>query len=70
MRVYRFKSTKKKTKVGFTTDSSGANLPAALGPWEPHGTTTLRHGDGPKIGDNSSAIIAGVERDGFFIYPS
>ncbi len=70
MQFYKFKSKKKAKKLGFTTDPEGANLPAVLAPWEAAGTINLRPGDGPKTGDNSTAIIAGVERDGYFVYPS
>jgi|ThiBio_1000_plan_1041568.scaffolds.fasta_scaffold12116_3 hypothetical protein len=70
MRLHRFKPASNKKKIGFTIDPSGANLPEKFAPWVSAGTVNIRAGDGPKVGDNANAILAGVERDGFFIFPS
>ena len=62
MRIYVFVSVNDPDILGFTADETGANLPAALGPWceevQP-GVAIVDRGDDP--------IAQVVRRDGFFI---
>jgi hypothetical protein len=62
MRIYVFASDTHPSVVGFTSDETGANLPAALGPWceeaDP-GIVVIDTEDNP--------IAQAVRRDGFFV---
>lgn len=64
MKLALFRSTKDRDVFGFTADPAGANLPAALGPWQQAGAGSLGVGlDGLATFD---PVITAVERDGFF----
>ena len=69
MILHIFKSGREPDVSGYTADASGVNLPSALGPW-------MRSEKGPlEIDPDTSApgigasgpVIAGVERDGFYV---
>jgi hypothetical protein len=65
MQVFTFRSTKDANLFGFTTDSSGRNLPIALGPWKPDGQAMPLGGD--VSGLNCQAIVDGIRTDGFYV---
>ena len=65
MRFYKFMSN---GEVVITDDKTGAKLPPGR-KWKFMGETRMDAGDGPKIGANSSEIVDGVKRDGYFVWP-
>jgi hypothetical protein len=62
MRIHVFASETHPSVVGFTSDETGTNLPAALGPWREEvkpGIVVIDADDDP--------IAQAVRRDGFFV---
>jgi len=56
-------------RVALTAAHSGKNLPADGAPWKPMGTMRIEPGGTPLIGASSDEIIAGIQKEGFFIWP-
>ena len=54
-------------RVALVADKT--RLPATKGTWNAAGSMDIDAKDGPRIGAGSADIIAGVERDGFFVWP-
>ena len=67
MKVYSLQSSKQRNIYGFTPDAKGTNLPAALAPWNKHGQHDVKIGEPPRIGVRTEDILAGIERDGFYL---
>jgi len=67
MLVYSFHSGADREVYGFTQDATGANLPAQYAPWHPHGSHNINPGDGPRIGVDSGAILAGIQANGYYL---
>jgi hypothetical protein len=64
MRIYVFASDAHSSVVGVTSDETGANLPAALGPWREEAEP------GVVVIDTDGDLIAlAVRRYGFFVSP-
>jgi hypothetical protein len=68
MHVFTFRSETCPDITGFTTKRSGANLPEDLGPWLLVGQGAL-HAGNPVTGvyRGADTVLAGIERDGFYI---
>lgn len=64
MKLYKFTSG---GRVAVTKDKTGSNLPS--GKWKFESEMEINAGDGPRIGASSAQILAGIERDGYFIWP-
>jgi hypothetical protein len=58
------------SQVALTQDETGSNLPQSGRPWKPLGSTRIDASYGPRIGANPADIIAAIEKDGFFIFPT
>lgn len=57
-------------RVGLTPDQSGSNLPPDGAPWEPIGSVDISVGpDESVVGGSPAEIIAGINRDGYFVWP-
>jgi len=65
MKVYAFNSTKNGELYGFTTDKTGANLPANLGPWRYHSEHNMNRGEPPRIAVRTEEVLDGIENKGF-----
>jgi hypothetical protein len=63
MLVFIFQSEKDNRRFGFTTDSSGKNLPAEYAPWRIFGGRTLFAGQALSWG-SSDAILAIIREQG------
>jgi hypothetical protein len=58
------------TQMVITSDDTGAKLPRReLGVWALMKTVSIAPGGGPLIGADSDAVIAGVEKDGYYLWP-
>jgi hypothetical protein len=55
---------------GFTTDPSGANLPANKGPWQKFKIINMNQGEAPRIGVRTSEALAAIKANGFYVQPS
>ena len=69
MQLHKF-AARHKALVAVTTDRTGANLPADLGPWVFKKSMTVDRGNGPTNGASSYEIIEAVEAKGYFIWPA
>ena len=69
MIVHIFKQARGSRKA-ITLDKAGVNLPAVPQPWIYEKQMTIDAGDGPRIGASSADIIAAIEADGIFIWPT
>jgi hypothetical protein len=58
------------SRVALTQDKTGSNLPEDGRPWKLLGSTRVDASVGRQIGAESADIIAAVEKDGFFIFPT
>ena len=58
------------SRVALTQDRAGSNLPEDGRPWKPLGSTRVNASDAPRIGADSADIIAAIEKDGFFVFPT
>jgi uncharacterized membrane protein len=68
MLLYKFGA--RGSRVALTQDKTGSNLPEDGRPWKLLGLTRVDASDGPRIGADSTDIIAAIEKDGFFIFPT
>ena len=68
MQVFVFRSQIDTSVVGFTTRRGGGNLPAAHAPWGLIERVAMLPG-APIVGvsGGSDAVLAGIQRDGFFL---
>jgi len=68
MQVFIFHSKIDTSMVGFSRRRSGGNLPAAYAPWELIDRVAMLPG-APVAGvsGGSDAVLAGIQRDGFFL---
>jgi len=53
--------------VAISNDITGANLPKAEGAWKADGLTKVEPGDRPRLGATAEAILAAIEKEGFFL---
>jgi hypothetical protein len=60
MEIYLFKSDSRHQLLGFTTDSTGANLPAQFQPWTKQCAAPIGHDHAGPIGD-------AIQRDGVYV---
>jgi hypothetical protein len=58
------------SRVALTQDKTGSNLPEDGRPWKALGSTRVDASVGRQIGVDSAHIIAAVEKDGFFVFPT
>jgi hypothetical protein len=65
--LYIFQSTQTPEMYGFTTDPSGANLPAGDGPWVDAGTAIPL---GTTMASTSPEIAKAIEANGFALVKS
>lgn len=74
MTLYAFHCSTKKTRIGLTPHKEGDNLPSNKcenGNWVYFKTVEIITGDNPLLGAApSDKILAGIEKDGFFINDS
>jgi hypothetical protein len=69
MLLYKFGD--RGSRVVLTQDKTGSNLPEDGRPWKPLGPRRVDFSDGsPGIGADPAHIIAMVEKDGFFVFPT
>jgi hypothetical protein len=68
MHVFTFRSETHPGMTGFTTRRTGDNLPQEFGPWLPVSQGAMHAGD-PVTGvyRGADAVLAGIDRDGFYI---
>ena len=57
-------------QMAITDDETGAKFPKRTGAWKYDRPMEINATDGPRIGADSSEIVASVERDGYFILPT
>jgi hypothetical protein len=62
MEIYSFISTARPSVKAFTSDMSGANLPAAYAPWR-----VANCGKATVFGSESDPVARAVKRDGYFL---
>lgn len=67
MQVFIFQSEKDKDIFGFSGELAGGNLPAEFAPWQRIGNTALQSGGGVAGIGPADAVIASIEREGFFV---
>ena len=68
MHVFTFRSRVRPEMTGFTTRRNGANLPEELGPWVLVSQGAMHGGDlVTGVYRVADAVLAGVDRDGFYI---
>jgi hypothetical protein len=60
MKIYLFKSESRHQLIGFTTDSTGANLPVEFQPWTKQCAAPIGHDHAGPIGD-------AIQRDGVYV---
>jgi hypothetical protein len=65
MNVFIFASEAHRSVSAFTSDSSGANLPAEYAPWR-----AANGGRAVLAGSNAGPVAKAVERDGYFLLGS
>ena len=66
---YIFHSTAE-TQVAITDDRTGARLPKPeFGYWEQMKSVSIKPGGGPLIRADSDDVIAGVSRNGYYLWP-
>jgi hypothetical protein len=68
MLLYKFGA--RGSRVALTQDKTGSNLPEDGRPWKPLGSTRVDASVGRQIGADSADIIAAIEKDGFFVFPT
>jgi hypothetical protein len=70
MLLYIFKKGKGSRKA-LTADKEGSNLPqdGRPWPWIFEKKINIESSDGPRIGASSAQIIAGIEKNGYFLWP-
>jgi hypothetical protein len=69
MLLYKFGS--RGSHVVLTRDRTGSNLPEEGRPWKPLGPRRVDASDGSlRIGADPARIIAAVEEEGFFVFPT
>lgn len=69
MLLYKFGS--RGSRVVLTQDKTGSNLPEDGRPWKPLGSRRVDTSDGSlRIGADPAHIIAVVEKEGFFVFPT
>ena len=58
------------TQIAITDDPRGTKLPKRqLGNWQPMKGISVQPGGGPLIGADSDEIIAGIAKDGYYLWP-
>jgi hypothetical protein len=62
MEIYRFISTTWPSVKAFTSDVTGANLPAAYAPWR-----STDGGNAMVVGLAANPVAKAVQRDGYFL---
>lgn len=67
MLVFTFVSGKEADVVGFTTDRTGASLPAEWAPWRPLGTGTLTSSVGLAGMEQSEPVQQAIRKDGYYL---
>jgi hypothetical protein len=70
MKIHIFRSNRQPDVFGFTGDATGANLPAALGPWDQSTCGgALEAGSGAALAGigSSGPVVAAIAQEGFFI---
>jgi hypothetical protein len=66
-----YKFGERGSRVVLTQDKTGSNLPEDDRPWKPLGPRQVDASDGSLgIGADPAHIIAVVEKDGFFVFPT
>jgi hypothetical protein len=65
MQIYLFISTKDSKVSGFTSDSTGRNLPAEFAPWQP-----VNSGTALSIGTGADSVSIEVRERGFYLVTS
>jgi len=69
MLLYKFGS--RGSQVVLTQDKTGSYLPEDGRPWKPLGSRRVDTSDGSlRIGADPARIIAVVEKEGFFVFPT
>jgi hypothetical protein len=68
MHVFTFQSQARPDVAGFTTWRTGSNLPEELGPWAFVSQGAMHSGE-PVTGiyGGAETVLAGIERDGFYV---
>jgi hypothetical protein len=67
MMVYVFNSAKNAKVYGFTSDATGANLPAQEGPWNPFKSLEMNAGEKGRIGVDTDAVLMGIADRGHYL---
>jgi hypothetical protein len=62
MKAYLFSSLTDDSICAFSADRTGANLPAALGPWRP-----ISGGASVYIGNDTDFVAQTIESEGFYL---
>jgi hypothetical protein len=58
------------TQLAIADDPAGSRLPRRqFGGWRPLKTISVQHGGGPLIAADSDDTIAGIEKDGYYLWP-
>ncbi len=67
MRVFIFRSEKDPGILAYTPDKAGANLPAALAPWQPLGGNALMTGSFSADARASDPVSLDIREHGYSI---
>jgi hypothetical protein len=67
MQVFMFQSEKDNRDFGFTEDRTGGNLPVEFAPWRLIGDRIVPVNRGVAGVGSSSAILAGIATDGYYL---